>query len=368
LQFTSSRNINEVDTVTKSCERAPIRMAAFSLACGNHASLEIGKADQRQGFSLVELLVVIGIISVLVGFSLPAIHSIRESARSVECKNNLRQIALATLDYEGTRRRLPGPWFNAPMDTPDYRCDRGLFIQLLPFIEQSSLSYQMTSAPTTFDLTNANELSAQLSLLHCPSADAPRALTDMARLFSSPSLPGLNSVTCDYIGNGGYFPAGAGSDRIPNPNHVDGPIGVQIDGTAASAIRLAQVSDGLSNTFLYWESLGAKRILPNGLELDVDQTAVQSFVLFVQPFSRIVYVSTGQPSTKSYFHSWAGLRIGTVYAHGGKVVNRSNESGDPFSRHPAGCNAVRVDGSVHFVSDAINPEVMFSLVSAAGGP
>src|SRR5687767_12553385 len=53
----------------------------------------------RRGFTLVELMVVIVIIAVLMGLLLPAIFSARESARTIQCKNNLRQIGLAILNY-----------------------------------------------------------------------------------------------------------------------------------------------------------------------------------------------------------------------------------------------------------------------------
>lgn len=104
--------------------------------------------NRKQGFTLVELLVVIAIIAVLIGLLLPAVQQAREAARRAQCANNLKQIGLATLNYDSTYKVLPPgglgwdtlrrPELGAP-DSAFYHQSVGTLVFLLPYLELDNL-------------------------------------------------------------------------------------------------------------------------------------------------------------------------------------------------------------------------------------
>jgi prepilin-type N-terminal cleavage/methylation domain-containing protein len=96
------------------------------------------KNPQRQGFTLVELLVVIAIIAVLIGLLLPAVQKVRESAAAVQCRNNLKQIGLATQQAHDTVGYLPPAIGNYPAGDRSWQTAPPT-VFILPYLEQASL-------------------------------------------------------------------------------------------------------------------------------------------------------------------------------------------------------------------------------------
>lgn len=95
------------------------------------------KRSQIAGFTLIELLVVIAIIAVLIGLLLPAVQKVREAAARSQSANNLKQIAIASHNYNDTNGHLP-PAFVEFGPSKGFK-DGSWVVHTLPFIEQDNL-------------------------------------------------------------------------------------------------------------------------------------------------------------------------------------------------------------------------------------
>lgn len=99
----------------------------------------MSRARPRPGFTLIELLVVIAIIAILIALLLPAVQQAREAARRTQCKNNLKQLALACHNYHDTHSLFPlnrdmTDWGNANIHT-----NFSWIAMALPYFEQAPL-------------------------------------------------------------------------------------------------------------------------------------------------------------------------------------------------------------------------------------
>lgn len=200
----------------------------------------------RSAFTLVELLVVIAIIGILVALLLPAVQAAREAARRMQCKNNLKQIGLAVLNYESTYQRLPA---SAVVDLSVTETGNngswGVHGRILHYLEQSNL-YENVDINVAWDYQEAID-GVGVPTYQCPSDPGTREIRD-------PGSGKVRLVPTSYGFN-------LGSWFVFDPHSRKGGEGAFFPN---SHLRLAEFHDGTSNTVLAAEVKAWQPYVRNG--------------------------------------------------------------------------------------------------------
>jgi prepilin-type N-terminal cleavage/methylation domain-containing protein/prepilin-type processing-associated H-X9-DG protein len=335
---------------------------------------------QRGGFTLVELLVVITIIGILVALLLPAVNGARESARSLQCKNNLLQFGIATNHHEQQKGYFPSggwgaEWVGDPNQGFGYKQPGNWAYSLLPFMEQENtwkLGQNIALASRTPYILQ-QVTTTIIPGYFCPSGRRanlyPYSTTGSIppTINVSPTaLKGQQVAKIDYAINAGDFPYAAtitGPTSIANYSTFTWPTALKsLTGVsyAHSQIRTAQVTDGLSNTYL----IGEKYLDPNayttGLDLGDSETAFTGFDVNCNTFRYGGYGAAAasvvgippQPETPGTTNT---SYLGVPYKYIWGCI------------HPTACNFVFCDGSVHAINFSISPQIQQRLANRADG-
>jgi prepilin-type N-terminal cleavage/methylation domain-containing protein len=232
-----------------------------------------GIADRREGFTLVELLVVIAIIAILIALLLPAVQSVRESARINMCRNHARELALGAAQHLDSQDFFPsGGWGYLWTGEADKGFGKtqvgGWAYSLLPYVDQNNLHQLGTGlSGEALRSANAKRMETPVSTFYCPSRRQPRALPSGAvhTPINAPRPP-LYAKT-DYAANGGDYRGGLPSSWMPDQAGADADLALCTGITTVhSEIRAANVVDGLSMTLL----LAEKYLNPDLYETGTD--------------------------------------------------------------------------------------------------
>jgi prepilin-type N-terminal cleavage/methylation domain-containing protein/prepilin-type processing-associated H-X9-DG protein len=300
------------------------------------------------GFTLVELLVVITIIAILIALLLPAVQAARETARQLQCKNNLKQLALGCLGHEQIQGFLPtGGWGWGWVGDPDRgftkRQPGGWHFNILPFIEQQPLHDLGLGG----NITRRTQMArTPVAGFHCPTRRA--ALT--YPFVHSNILVNLGPPTViarsDYAGNAGeyydwvcYGPGSfAEGDALTDlqwgaspyagaSGSMTGPI------YGRSTCRMADITDGTSNTYL----IGERYLCPDSYTTGQDPADDQGWVIgFDIDTNRWTTLGSDFAPAQDQAGLQNALKFGGAHANGFQM---------------AFC-----DGSVQMINYAINPE------------
>ncbi|GIW96165.1 MAG: prepilin-type N-terminal cleavage/methylation domain-containing protein [Pirellulaceae bacterium] len=124
------------------------------------------------GFTLVELLVVLAIISILVALLLPAVQAARDAARRVRCQHNLMSLIIAVHNYELAYRCFPAGTVDekGPIRSVPQGYHHNWLVRLLPYIEQYNAYDRIDFSVGVYHANNAQVYAYDFVLIHCPSS------------------------------------------------------------------------------------------------------------------------------------------------------------------------------------------------------
>lgn len=316
------------------------------------------------GFTIVELLVVIAIIAVLASLLLPAVSGVRESARRIQCTNNMRNLAVASHGFLSSHNRFaPASQFRVggsfSRHNPPDPARHSMITFLLPFFEQGNtfdrFEMRFDWNDTRYSHNNENARQHLGGILICPSAPEGREDKHVSDYNAANRVDPTGPV-------GELIRIGSLRNRVPDSRgpsfgnwhrRWDGVMQRDAMNHSPSCknrchdrrrVRAAHVVDGLSNTLMLFESAG-KPICYKKRQFDPLCTQQSSITRFRWASSTLY------------------MRIDDVCA-GGRMMNCSNNS-QPYAFHSGGANFALADGSVRFLQEDIDPDAFVSLFTLA---
>lgn len=299
-----------------------------------------GGVSTRRGFTLIELLVVIAIIGILIGLLLPAVQKIREAANRMKCTNNMKQMGLAIHNYHDTNDYFPparawigqvggyyttGAWIVVPGTD---ETTGGWPYRILPFIEQDNVTKPIKAVTNTTQwYTEWDKLNnTDVPFIHCPS--------DTRKKY------GTTNFLTSYMGV-------TGNDEREGSDARNGIFAVQTwyYQLPPIKIRMADVTDGLSNTLMVGERPPASDMYWGWwMYSDSDN-------ILAHP-NRETFTVSGC-SGLEYFRN--------------DRVNNPTSACHYWSLHPGGGNWLLGDGSVRFFAYTAATTTLVDMASMNGG-
>jgi prepilin-type N-terminal cleavage/methylation domain-containing protein/prepilin-type processing-associated H-X9-DG protein len=343
---------------------------------------------RRRAMTLLEVLVVIAIIGILIAMLVPAVQKVRASAARTQCANNLKQIGLALHNCHDANSHLP------PGVLTDGDIVYGLhtgFTYLLPYLEQGEAHAKYNFEERWYEPDNYSTVSRELAVFYCP-ANRRGGSIDLNRLaewWSCPLPPSVGAT--DYI-----LCKGASSSLGYNPAQVptsvrglfnvvartyNQPLGVLYK-LPRFRIRLKDITDGASSTFAVGEGAGGNR---HFLVAALDNPRAPAFDLIAET-TAVMDQAWGAATICDKTTPWYAGIFGVTSQTGldaAPIEPMNRRPGTPSvtrvgadatdllsgfrSMHGGGCFFLFADGSVHWLSEDIDPATYRALSTYAGG-
>ena len=347
---------------------------------------------RKKGFTLIELLVVIAIIAILIALLLPAVQAAREAARRTECKNHMKQLALACHNYHDTNFVFPCGW------VAENQASWGMlllpYMEFRPIFDLVNFNVLMTDTTTaTPPNQNLQQIALPLALFKCPSSGDVN-ITSTARCSGTTAVTlygaandmedrGAVASVSDYLANSGMpnlaVPTPGLSDGVGawqaagNFNQINQLVNPPVDNGGVmfedSRIRIADITDGTSNTALLAEhkgatcSTGQSATNQSGNGICTENSGTTCYAYWANADG------TGGPGaaetsgntvasdvcfTPLFGINGSGLGwTGAATIAPSATYFRVGYPGDISSQHEAGAQIALADGSVRYVSQSI---------------
>ncbi len=342
---------------------------------------------KANGFTILELLVTISLISLLMTLLLPAVMSARTAARRTQCRNNLRNLGVAMQSELTTNRRFPA----SGLFSTDGMRYRSWVVTLLPWLERNDIAQQWEYERPNAEMPNIELAQIPVKILVCPDDDTampgkpnlsyavnggygwtePVDCPSTLHLKQDPPLWG---VPIDFNGDGVTCPADESLDGEPKDRllyfrtAVFFPENFPLGSGTVRHHTADTVTDGLSQTLIIAESVRA------GYDPDADNQLEVTGWANPEPrrtsFLISGYVCEGlRCSAGRVDYRRANDRTQEPYRF--EAINSARDQPEgqaPWatSFHQGGVHVVFGDGHVEFLSESVDGSVYAALASPQG--